>query len=112
MKMKIFNRGKGWYVPCSNYKDENDKAYLNIFFPKNTSPEYIDNGRGFSTKDIDIQEAKFTSYQGKVGMTIFKYELLTEIPEETYQRQIELNDGEKNMFGAENYIEQDDLPFY
>ena len=48
--------------------------------------------------NIDILEAKFTSYQGKPGMTIFKY--------------IESKKDDSKMFGAENIVEPDDLPFY
>lgn len=108
MKQKIFNSGKGWYISASNYKDKNDKAYLNIYFPKGTEPDYVDNGRGFSVQDIDIIEAKFTSYQGKIGLTVFKYELLTNI---------DLTQ-DNSMFGgsrsdlADNIINPEDLPWY
>lgn len=112
MKQKIFNRGKGWYISATNYKDQNDKAYLNLFFPKNTEPLYQDNGRGFSVKDIDIDQAKFTSYQGKLGMTIFAY---TEISTEEFEpddeatltiRKQQINDG------VSFTVEPEDLPFY
>lgn len=108
MKQTIFSKGKGWYISCSNYKDENDKAYLNLYFPKNSEPPYADNGRGYSVKQIDILEAKFTSYQGKVGLTVFKY---TEIKDEPKKEQ-EQKDDTKEMFGSSTVIEQDELPFY
>lgn len=103
MKQTIFNRGKGWYISCSNYKDENDKAYISLYFPKGTTPIYEDNGRGFSMLNIDILEAKFTSYQGKAGMTIFKY---------VESKNDESKKDDSKMFGAENIVEPDDLPFY
>lgn len=111
MKVKIFNQGKGWYVSCTNYKDANDKAYMNLHFAssKCAKPSYVDNGRGFSVQDIDIQEAKFTSYKGKVGMTIFKYELLTNVDM--------LKQDDNSMFGGirddlgDNIITDDDFPW-
>lgn len=117
MKQKIFSKGNGWYISATNYKDEKDKAYINLFFPKNSDPFYQDNGRGFSVKDIDIQEAKFTSYKGKVGLTIFKYEELSELPmtEENAKggyADVRLNNGDTDMFGSKNYIDSDELPFY
>lgn len=106
MKQKIFNRGKGWYISCTNYKDPNDKAYISLYFPKNTDPDYTQTAQGFTAKDIDIQEAKFTSYQGKPGMTIFKYEELE--PQEA-KKETTIEHGND---GAEINIEQEDLPFY
>ena len=70
MKVKIFSSGSGWYISCTNYKDDKDKAYIGLFFPQNTEPYYQENSNGYDAKDIDILEAKFTSYKGKVGMTV------------------------------------------
>ena len=67
MKQKIFSKGNGWYISATNYKDEKDKAYTNLFFPKNSDP-------ADGTKEIDAIEWRLTCYKGKVGMTIFKYE--------------------------------------
>lgn len=96
MKQKIFSKGKGWYISANNYKDKEDKCYINLYFPKGTEPMYIDNGRGFSVKDIDIQEMKFTSYKGKAGVTIFKYSMIDDTEE--YSPKVE--------------IEPEELPFY
>jgi len=96
MKQKIFSKGKGWYISANNYKDKEDKCYINLYFPKGTEPMYIDNGRGFSVKDIDIQEMKFTSYKGKAGVTIFKYSMIEDTKE--YSPKVE--------------IEPEELPFY
>lgn len=77
MKQRIFSKGQGWYISATNYKDQEDKCYINLYFPKQTAePLYHDNGRGFSSKDIDIEEAKFTCYKGKAGLTVFKYTVL------------------------------------
>lgn len=114
MIVKIFNRGKGWYILCSNYKDETDKAYVNLFFPNHMEPSYIDNGRGFSVQDIDIAEAKFTSYQGKVGLTVFKYQMAKPRVEgqpwdERYTTTVKVDHGAN---GAEiSGIDTEDLPF-
>lgn len=109
MKVKIFNSGKGWYVSASNYKDKEDKAYMNLHFAQSlcAEPDYQDNGRGFSVQDIDIQEAKFTSYKGKIGLTVFKYELLTNIELEDTSK----FGGSRSGLGS-NIVEPDDLPWY
>lgn len=96
MKQKIFSKGKGWYISANNYKDKEDKCYINLYFPKGTEPMYIDNGRGFSVKDIDIQEMKFTSYKGKAGVTIFKYSMIDDTEE----------------YSPKVKIEPEELPFY
>lgn len=106
MKQTIFSKGKGWYISATNYKDQNDKAYINLYFPKNTEPMYQDNGRGFSVKTIDIEEAKFTSYQGKPGMTIFKFSEVEKEPVQAITRE-QTNNG-----GGYAEIKSDDLPFY
>ena len=53
--MKLYiNKGQyGWYTTAKNRNDKEDKAYVNLFFPKNTSP--------------------LSCYKGKVGMVIYKY---------------------------------------
>lgn len=67
--MKLYiNKGQyGWYTTAKNRNDKEDKAYVNLFFPKNTGP-------ADGTKEIDAIEWRLTCYKGKVGMTIFKYE--------------------------------------
>lgn len=107
MKQKIFNRGNGWYISATNYKDKEDRAYVNLFFPKNTEPLYQDNPDGYEAKDIDILDAKFTSFKGKVGMTIFKY---TEI--EQKEEPAVIHRKTDNMGGGVVEIDTDDLPFY
>ncbi|MBR2653989.1 MAG: hypothetical protein IKD59_05470 [Lachnospiraceae bacterium] len=105
MKVRIFSKGQGWYISATNYKDNQDKCYINVHFVQHTEPEYIDNGRGFSTLEIDIQEAKFSSYHGKAGLTIFKYEILNVEPVKGYTI-------EHGPTGAKiNGIEDEDLPF-
>ena len=67
--MKLYiNKGQyGWYTTAKNRNDKEDKAYVNLFFPKNSDP-------ADGTKEIDAIEWRLTCYKGKVGMTIFKYE--------------------------------------
>lgn len=87
------NKGKyGWYTTAKNYKDENDKAYVNLFFPKDTEPLE-------GTESITPVEWRLTCYKGKVGMTIFKYNVN--------------NKDETGKFGNPNtVIESNDLPFF
>lgn len=99
MKTKIFNSGKGWYISCTNYKDKEDKAYLNLFFPKDSEPTFDTKGKSYCALDIDVLEARFTSYKGRPGMTIFKYTVVEE-------------KEDSKMFGGPSLIGQDDLPFY
>ena len=89
MKARIYQLKNGWYVYGTNYKDKEDKAYCHLFFPQNSEPKT--NG---DYLDIDILEAKGTSYKNKFGMTIFKYEILEEEKKE------------------EIVIDSDSLPFY
>ena len=107
MKQTIFSKGRGWYISCTNYKDDKDKAYLDLFFPQNSEPEYHDNGRGFSVKKIDILESKFTSYKGKIGMTVFKYVEVFEDNKDTSKM-----GGSRSGLGSEINISQEELPFY
>lgn len=82
MKLRIFNRGKGWYVPCSNWQDKEDKTYMNVRFAHKDDP-IPDNvameNSGYCFTDIDVLEAKFECYQKNVKMTVFKYEPLSNI---------------------------------
>lgn len=111
MKVKIFNRGKGWYVPAQNYKDDTDKCYINFHFAKCEEPEYHDNGRGFSCIDIVIDEGKFNSYKGQAGITVFKYHLTDEEQNDEFNRSL---DGTKyaDEFDPKVKIEEKELPFY
>ena len=117
MRQKIFNRGKNWYIFATNYKDDQDTCYIDLYFPKGTAPEYIDNGRGISSLDIDIEEAKFTSYKGKAGLTIFKYKLFEPRTDGVEQSNRDFNESvrgteyERN-FGTHTEISQEELPFY
>lgn len=89
--MKLYiNKGQyGWYTTAKNRNDKEDKAYVNLFFPKNTSP-------ADGTKEIDAIEWRLTCYKGKVGMTIFKYSMIDDTEE--YSPKVE--------------IEPEELPFY
>ena len=117
MKQRIFNRGKGWYIVGNNFKDENDKAYCNLYFPQNSAPNYALNSQGWAMADIDILEAKYTSFKGVIGMTIFKYVLLNNdrVNEQKYP-QIK-TENEHDYFKEEDTspkveISMDELPFY
>lgn len=108
MKQRIFSRGKGWYIPCTNYNDQNDKCYVNVGFKKGEKPDYQAAGDNpFVFIDIDIIEWKLNCYKGKPEMFVFKYEYIQPNGE---MREVEKEDGK--MFGAANLINPDDLPFY
>lgn len=112
MKTRIFSKGQGWYISATNYKDKEDKAYINLFFPQNTEPPYQDNGRGYSVKTIEILEGKFTSYKQKAGLTIFKYREVEEPKEEHYE-QTSLTGTNRGVDGFRlDEIKEDNLPFY
>lgn len=86
----FINKGKyGWYTTAKNRNDKEDKAYVNLFFPKNTDPAE-------GTEEITPIEWVLTCYKGKVGMTVFKYEIVNGITTE----------------GKDVKIEPDALPFY
>lgn len=121
MKQRIFNRGRGWYVSASNYKNQEDKAYMNVFFPNGTEPHYQPVGeQGFTFIDIDIKEQKYTAYQGKIGLTVFKYEIipaaqngLNEVERQNNEFAQQLAGTEyENKFGSSVSVQPDDLPFY
>ena len=104
MKQRIHSKGNGWYIFATNFKDEKDYTFMNLYFPRNTEPEYRPDDTGKCVKDIDIQEAKMNCYKGKIGMTIFKYEEITE---------------DSSMMGGRNAqsaksidIQPEDLPFF
>lgn len=114
MKIRIFNKGKGWYISASNYKDKTDKAYMNVHFVKGTEPLYDDfEGKGWLSKDIEILEGVFSSYHSTMGLTIFKYKIINsptppdgeEIAKALFSNVRVVDDNEVN-------IEQEQLPFY
>lgn len=123
MKIRIFTRGNGWYVTGTNYRDENDKAYCNLFFPKNSEPNYDLGSQGWDMVDIDVLEAKFTSYKQKIGMTIYKYILIDNKDQKGYEQHQSIPTmNEHDFLEAENIIgdavdntpviTMDELPFY
>lgn len=110
MKTRIFNKGKGWYISASNYKDKNDKAYMNLYFANNTAPLFDDvEGKGWVSIGIEIKEAKFTSYKNKLGLTIFSYILLKN---DDLTKKDEYENFGGNVKYEDTYITQEELPFY
>lgn len=95
MKHRIFNNGKGWYISATNYKDEKDKAYMGLYFPNNSDPEYRPSDKGYACEEIDIVEGKFNCYKGKINLTVFTWNPVV--------RESTNNDVQ---------IDQDELPFY
>lgn len=109
MRVKIFNRGKGWYISATNYKNPEDKAYMNLFFAKCDEPMAMPTDKGYSVTDIDILEAKFSAYQGKMGMTIFKYSFVeNNVPQAQKTAQNSFYNSPKQDVN----VKPDDLPFF
>lgn len=108
MKQRIFNRGKGWYISASNYKDKKDKAYMTVRFAVCAEPQYTPtNDSDFTFVDIDILEQKYESFHNKMFLTVFKYELIkptNEIPEMDKQG--------KEYATQQVEIDSSELPFY
>lgn len=107
MKIRIYNKGNGWYLPIGNYKNKEEKPiFMNIKFPKGFAPEptYVPDLDGNCKKDLIVNEASFNKYTNdkgelKLSMSIFQYE----IPQEM----------DDSKFGYTNpSIGQDELPFY
>ena len=90
------SKGKyGWYTTARNRNDKDDKQYVNLFFPKNSDPQD-------GTEKINPVEWTLTCYKGKVGMTIFKYE-------------VEDNSkmgGDRADISKDVGIKPEELPFY
>ena len=122
MKQRIFNKGRGWYISASNYKDKDDKAYMNVHFAVCTEPTYRPAGDNpFTFIDIDIIEQKYEAYQGKMTLTVFKYEIvkptskLTEVDQqnEEFAESIQCTVYADNFGGSQDVdLSPDDLPFY
>lgn len=116
MKQRIFNKGKGWYISASNYKDKEDKAFMNVHFAKCEEPIYKKAGdNDFVFVDIDIQEMKYGAYKGKINLTVFKYELIHNDSKYTEMDKFaEEMKPYSDKFGATQSIEIDEseLPFY
>ena len=122
MKQKIFNSGYGWYIPAFNYKDENDKTVIKLFFPNHTEPSFqFVNGKAIG--NIQIEEGKYNCYKGKVSLTVFKYSLIDEayVPNQYEESQIipmtENDYLENEQIVGEPIddpvnITMDELPFY
>lgn len=107
MRIRLYRSSKGgWYLYGNNYKDKEDKAYCNVFFPSGTD-EPLTTGDYI---DINIIEAKGTSYKNKFGLTIFKYEILDETQLATTPQQ---EAPQEEMIGKQEIvITQEELPFY
>lgn len=99
MKTRLFNRGKGWYVSATNWKDNQDKAYMNVRFVKCAEPMYHNTEKGYDIIDIVVTEGKYECYQNKISLTVFNYEL----PKESVKTDIRPSDV--------NDFDDDDLPF-
>ena len=107
MKQRIFNRGKGWYISASNYKNKDDRAYMNVRFAVCTEPTYIHVGDNpFIFKDIDIQDQKYECKDGKMYLTVFHYKLIEDNGEMTELEK----QGDKYATSVE--IKPEELPFY
>lgn len=77
MIQRIFSSGKGWYISGTNRYDQNDKAYMNVFFPRNEEPAFIHApNENYTYIDIEILSHKFESYKGKINLKVFEYKVV------------------------------------
>ena len=108
MKVRIFSKGKGWYISATNYKNREDKAYMSVRFPMKDEPIYKTQERGFDFTDIDVIEAKFEAKEGKMVMSVFKY-----MPVYTQPVQQTLTGDGRDVTGHTDVnISPEELPFY
>ena len=109
-KLKIFSKGNGWYTTATNYKDKEDKAYLNIYFTGGKEPQQPTE---FTSKMLDC-DARFDCYKGKVGLTIFDYSEIVETdPNKEFVESIkDTKYADKFGIHEEVKIDKEELPFY
>ena len=120
MKQRIFSRGKGWYIPCKNYKDENDKTTFYVNFKKGEEPRYLPpEGQEWCFLDIDIESARFECFNGKSNMKVWSYTITESKDTKTEEQNREFIDSlsgtpyEKKFGGSSApVIDENDLPFY
>lgn len=87
MKQRIFSRGQGWYIPCKNYKDDNDKATVYVNFKRGEEPQYQPpQGQDWCFVDIDIEDAKFGCSKGRPNMMVWSYTKAENNPVKSYKR--------------------------
>lgn len=104
MKTRLFNKGKGWYVSATNYKDKEDKAYMSVYFTKDCEePTPTFNASGYAMIDIDVLESFYVSYNKKIAWKIQKY---IEVKNEAQSEQKQPHNSNKIN------LTSDDLPWY
>lgn len=95
------NKGEyGWYTTAKNYKDDNDKVYVNVRFVNCAEPSFSATGVRIKPDDFKLE-----CYKGKVSMTIFAYQ-------EVKKDESGKFGGEKSQSSQSINIEPADLPFY
>lgn len=105
MKLRIFNKGNGWYTTATNYKDKEDKAYVNVKFMRDQEPYYNQPADSpFVSTDIFIDEGKLDCYKGKVGLFVFRWSYVNEDGKP--------NEEDTNVKFGDVQIDEKDLPFF
>lgn len=94
MKIRLFNKGKGWYVSATNWKLNTDKAYMNVRFVKCEEPQFQETPQGYDIADVFVDEGKFEAYNGKISLTVFKYHTETEQKIKTDIRPSDFDDSD------------------
>lgn len=130
MKVRIFSRGKGWYIPCNKevflngawVKDTEDKARLWVNFSQDNEPAYLPpQGQDWVFVDIYIEEGKFLSRDKKVSsLRVWKWHMeepqgdLIEVEKQNreFAESIQGTAYAKNFGNPNLDISPDDLPFY
>lgn len=122
--MKIFKGKYGWSTSAhsKNVMGEQIKCYMDVSFKKGEEP-LMDSEEGklvFKGDDGTERECFLSSYEKRVGegkIVIPKLVMMNKTtpkkkPEPSSDVQTVLNDGKKDMFGKENIIDPEELPFY
>ena len=121
MKQRIFNKGRGWYISCTNKNNQDDKCYINVYFKDGDEPYADLNDKDFVFIDIDIKESRFYSSNKKPYLKVFVYDkivyegVLDEVAEENGQfaESVIGTEYERKFGGSQApVIDEKDLPFY
>lgn len=121
MKVRLFSRGRGWYISCQNKNVNDDRFFINVYFKDGEEPYADMTGKEFVFTDIDVQEAQFKCSNKKPYMKVWKYEnvdgsgALTEVEQENkdFAERVRGTEYEKNFGASQSVkIEDSDLPFY
>lgn len=94
MRLTLFKGQYGWFELVRNYNNHEDKKYIKYKFVNCPEPagEQTEHGE---RAIIDVIEWRHNVYNGVVSVTVFKWEVADELPD-----------------NKDVNVEQEELPFY